>query len=122
MAQLTSIATDHVQARRTDNTERFVAFAFAAADLVVEIDQGGQITYAAGAFRARLGQQPEAFVNRRVHTLLSPMDHPALEASLLLLREKGRLAPLTVRLAAPGAPRFALAGLALASVGAPSRF
>src|SRR4051812_19469009 len=122
MAQLTTIATDHIQARRPDNTERVVAFAFAAPDMGLEIDRTGQIAYAAGAFRARLGEQPDAFVTRRVHAIISPMDHPALDAALLLLREKGRLAPLTVRLAAPGSPQFALAGLALASVGSPSRF
>src|SRR5689334_17055614 len=102
MAQLTTMSSDQMPPRRADNTERFVAFAFAAADLVVEIETDGQITYAAGAFRARLGEQPESFVGRRVHTLVSPIDHPALEAGLLLLREKGRLSPLTVRLAARG--------------------
>ena len=52
--------SDGAQLRRADNNERFVAFAFAAADLMAEVDPEGRITYAAGAFRARLGQAPAA--------------------------------------------------------------
>ena len=112
---------DGVQLRRTDNNERFVAFAFAAADLVAEVDPEGRITYAAGAFRARLGQTPETFVGRPVRSLIAPADHEALGAALLLLAEKGRLAPLLVRLANAQRTQFALAGLVLTPAGCPMR-
>ena len=107
--------------RRADNNERFVAFAFAAADLVVEIDPDGHITYAAGAFRARLGQAPEALIGHPVQSLVDPADHEPLDASLLLLSEKGRLAPFLVRLANRERTRLALAGLVLAPAGAAIR-
>ena len=112
---------DDIQFRRADNNERFVAFAFAAADLVAEVDPEGRITYAAGAFRARLGQTSEAFIGRPVRSLIIPADHEALEAALLLLSEKGRLAPLLIRLADAKRTQFALAGLVLAPAGCPAR-
>jgi hypothetical protein len=43
--------------RRADNNERFVAFAFAAADLVVETEASGRVMYAAGAFRPGSGSK-----------------------------------------------------------------
>ena len=112
---------DGAQLRRADNNERFVAFAFAAADLMAEIDPEGQITYATGAFRARFGQAPEAFIGRSVQSLITPANHEILDAALLLLSEKGRLAPLLIRLADAKRTQFALAGLVLAPVGCPVR-
>lgn len=112
---------DSAQLRRADNNERFVAFAFAAADLVAEVDPEGRITYAAGAFRARLAQAPEAFIGRSVRSLITPTDHETLDAALLLLTEKGRLAPLLIRLADAKRTQFALAGLMLAPTGCPAR-
>ena len=43
--------------RRVDNSERFVAFAFAAADLAVEVEADGRITYSARA-GAIVGRRP----------------------------------------------------------------
>jgi hypothetical protein len=122
MAEASTISTESVQLRRVEQTERFVAFAFAAADLVIEIDPSGRITYAAGAFRARLSENPEHFVGRSVHEVVNAADHAALDSALALLKEKGRLAPLIIRLAVPGAPQFALAGLALAPAGSLTRY
>jgi hypothetical protein len=113
--------TDGANLRRGDNNERFVAFAFAAADLVVEVEPGGQITCAARAFRTRLGQAPEAFVGRSIRDVVDPMDHATLDAALRLLSEKGQLLPLMIRLADPGHTRLALAGLRYAVAGSPVR-
>jgi EAL domain-containing protein (putative c-di-GMP-specific phosphodiesterase class I) len=113
--------SDGVWLRRADNNERFVAFAFAAADLVVETEASGLITYAAGAFRTRLGQQAGAFVGRPIQDIVDPNDHAALEAALLLVAEKGRLLPLTIRLANASQTQLALAGIRLAATGRPLR-
>lgn len=110
-----------VPLRRADTNERFVAFAFAGADMVAEIDADGAVTYAAGAFRTKLGQAPEAFVGRAVRDLVSPVDHDALDAALSLLLQRGRLLPITIRLANPEQTRLALAGIALPSPGRPLR-
>ncbi len=43
---------DGIPLRRTDSSERIVAFAFAAADLVAEVDPGGTITFCDGLLSA----------------------------------------------------------------------
>jgi hypothetical protein len=52
--------------RCADNAQRFVAFAFAGADMVVETDAGGMVTYAAGAVHSKFGRPPEAFIDHAV--------------------------------------------------------
>ena len=110
-----------VQLRRSDSSERFVAFAFAAADLVAEVDSAGSITYAAGAFRSRFGSVPEEWVGRPLADMIVPADHDALATALMMLAERGRLLPWMVRLANPGRTEVALAGLRLAPEGRPVR-
>ena len=105
----------------TDTNKRFVAFAFAAADLVAEVDATGRITYAAGAYRSKLGAPPEAFLGRPLHALITPADHEALDAALVLLSERGRLLPWTVRLANRQRSKTILAGLRLQSTGRDGR-
>ena len=93
--------------------DRFVAFAFAGANLVAECDAAGVVSYAAGAFRSEFGAAPEQFLGRHVSELVSPADQEALEEGLLLLRERGRLLPITVRLSNARRTPLALAGLML---------
>jgi EAL domain-containing protein (putative c-di-GMP-specific phosphodiesterase class I) len=111
---------DTARARRVDN-ERFVAFAFAGADMLVETDAAGIVTYAAGAFRSRFRQPPEAFIDHAVRELVAPVDHQALNAALAQLAERGRLLPLMVRLSDPERTPLALAGMVLPVQGHPLR-
>lgn len=110
-----------LQIRRADHNERFVAFAFAGADMVVETDAGGVVTYAAGAFRSKFGCPPEAFVGRAVRDLVAPADHAALGAALGLLMERGRLLPMMIRLSDTERTNLALAGMAIPTPGRPLR-
>ena len=112
---------DVIHLRRADNNQRFVAFAFAAADLVMEIDLDGSITFASGAYRTRFGRPAEEFYGTHVRDLVSPADHAALDAALILLEERGRLLPLTIRLANPARTKVALGGMKLAPEGRPVR-
>ncbi len=112
---------DGVQLRRADSSERFVAFAFAAADLVAEVDPAGLITYAAGAYRSRFGSVPEQWVGRPLQDMVAPADHDALSTALTMLAHRGRLLPWVVRLANPQRTEVALAGLRLAPDGRPVR-
>ncbi len=112
---------DDVQLRRSDNSERFVAFAFAAADLVAEVDASGLITYAAGAYRSRFGSLPDEWVGRPLYDMVVPADHDALSTALMMLAERGRLLPWMVRLANRQRTEVALAGLRLAPGGRPPR-
>jgi EAL domain-containing protein (putative c-di-GMP-specific phosphodiesterase class I) len=107
-------------ARSRKTADRFVAFAFAAADLLVEVEPDGRITFAAGAFRSRLGSDPEAFLHRQVEDLASGEDRAQLAASVAMLAGRGRLQPTLIRLADPARTPFVLSGLALPTeAGAP---
>ncbi len=99
--------------RRAGNGERFVAFTFAAADLAVEVEPDGCITYAAGAFQTRLGCEPDSLVGRPVQDLVALADHAILDTALLMLLEKGRLLPMMVRMADAARSELAMAGLVL---------
>ena len=48
--------------------DRFVALAFCAADILIEVDTEASITYAAGASKALIGAQPEALVGTSFST------------------------------------------------------
>lgn len=78
--------------------DRFVAFAFAGADLLVEASPDGTIAFASGAFRARLGLPPEYFLGRRVTDLVAPGDQVQLGLVLSTAAVRGRIAPMVLRL------------------------
>jgi hypothetical protein len=63
--------------RLLDDRERFVTFAFAAADLLVEATADGLVTFAAGAFRSRLGWEPAALVGQPAATVVAAEDRSA---------------------------------------------
>ncbi len=82
--------------------DRFLAFAFAAADLLLEVSADGTVGFAAGAFNARFGRPPEHFVGQRLHGLFLPADQAALDLALATTALRGRLAPLVLRLSDAG--------------------
>lgn len=91
--------------------DRFLGFAFAAADLLLEAAQDGTITFADGAFPTRFNKPSAAFVGKNLRSLFLPTDHPALEVSLDALGRHGRIAPLVVRLDDARRSQMGLAGL-----------
>ncbi len=93
--------------------ERFVAFAFAAADMLVEADCEGRILFATGAFRARLGRPPEAVIGEQAAELLALEDQGAFRAAMAMLPSRGRLEPTTIRLGDGKATPFVVSGLYL---------
>jgi len=107
--------------RAIADRERFVAFAFAAADLLVELDETGCVSFAAGAFRARLGRSPESLIGRHPTELLAPEDRDAFARALALLPFRGRLSPTAFRLADHQHTPFSVSGLRLLSAGEPAR-
>ncbi len=116
-----SLPLEPVHLRRADTNERFVAFAFAGAEMMAEADPDGTLTYATGAFRSRLGEAAEAFVGRPVSTLVAPSDHEALGMALMMLTQRGRLSPMLVRMADPQRSQLAMAGIMLSGPGRPAR-
>ncbi|HZF75315.1 MAG TPA: EAL domain-containing protein [Acetobacteraceae bacterium] len=113
-------APDSTQ-RPLGDRDRFVAFAFAAADLLLEVGTDGRATFAAGAFRARLGRAPESLVGRRAAEVVAPEDRDALATALALLPSRGRLPPTTLRLADAARTPMAVSGIFLPAAGQPAR-
>ncbi|MCU0987091.1 MAG: PAS domain-containing protein, partial [Acetobacteraceae bacterium] len=104
--------TPEPRASAIDARERLLAFAFAASDLLVEVDRDQRVTFAAGAFQSRLGRPGEAFLGQPVSRIVAAEDHAALETALAHLSARGRLTPMGVRIADAARTPFALAGLA----------
>jgi len=99
--------------RRVADRERFLAFAFTAAELLLETDASGTILFAAGTFQHRFGEPPEAWVGRRAAELFAGAERDGFTTAFALLGARGRLAPCSFRLADRAATPVAVAGLAL---------
>ena len=93
--------------------DRFIAFAFAAADLLVEASADGAIRFAAGAFNVRFAAAPERFVGRPLHQLFAPADRAAVDLALSTTAMRGRLPPVVLRLADAAATPMVVSGLAM---------
>ena len=85
-----------------EERDRFVGFAFAAADLLLEISREGQIHFAAGAAKALTGVAPAALPGRSFRTLFEVKDHDAADAVLERVRTLGRAEPCTLSFARSG--------------------
>ena len=103
----------HEPMRAFDSTERVLAFVFAAADMVVEIDKGNKISFAAGAFLSKFGRSPESFVGGSVRQLFAPADFQTIDIAIALLTERRRLTPIVIRLGNSLREQVALGGIAL---------
>jgi EAL domain-containing protein (putative c-di-GMP-specific phosphodiesterase class I) len=93
--------------------DRFVGFAFAAADLLVEMGADRLVRFAAGAFPERFGTESSAFEGRNVAALITAEDQGGLEIALSVLASRGRLTPVALRLANTERTPVALSGLRL---------
>lgn len=88
---------------------RFLGFAFAAADLLVEVTPSGRIAFAMGAGEALIGVSDAVMSGRHWIDLIDPSDHGMTQALFCSLQDGGRAGPVVVKvLTPPGAPeRFA---------------
>ncbi len=83
--------------------DRFVAFAFSAADLMLEVAEDGRITYASGAGKHLIGVEPADLIGRQLGPLVDDSDRHFLLNLLASLGVGGRIEPVTIRLAgSPG--------------------
>jgi EAL domain-containing protein (putative c-di-GMP-specific phosphodiesterase class I) len=71
--------------------DRFIAFAFAGADLLLEVDADGQVAYSAGAGEAVYGLSDGDLLNKRLADFIHPKDHNRFDEALLRLKNTGRL-------------------------------
>ena len=67
----------YVESLRRDR-DRFVALAFCAADLLLEVNASNEIIFAAGASHSLIGQPPEYLVGRIFLDLVVPEDLPLI--------------------------------------------
>lgn len=92
--------------------DRFLTFAFAAAELLVETDPDGRITFAEGAFPARFGRSGGSFLGQPVQNLVARDLRSGMGTALELLTATGRIRPTAIRLSDAAHSPFSVAGLA----------
>lgn len=80
--------------------QRLLGFAFASADLLIELAESGEIAFAIGASEALSGSPEAALVGHPWRDFIDPQDRPMLQALFGSLDEGRRAGPIVVRLAA----------------------
>ncbi len=78
--------------------DRFVAFAFAAADAVLEVTAGGRIAYAAGAIESMTRRAADSLTGRPFASLVAAGDRKRAAAFLAGVGPGGRLTPALINL------------------------
>ena len=78
--------------------DRFVAFAFCWADVLVELDPSRRVLFAVGATKALLGVGAEAVIGRNFMDMVSPKDRVLVDQLLFMTSKKGRIDNVTIRL------------------------
>lgn len=99
--------------------DRFLAFAFAAADLLVEVGPNGAIVFADGAFNARFRRPAGSFVGAGLCHLVAAEDHPALDLMLATVQRHGRASPIVLRLADRDGSQMSVSALSMPASSAP---
>jgi EAL domain-containing protein (putative c-di-GMP-specific phosphodiesterase class I) len=95
--------------------DRFVAFAFCWADVLLELDPSRNISFATGATKPLIGAGAETLIGRKFMELVAPKDRVLVEQLLFMTSKKGRIDNVTIRLqGAKGlTPPLAFAGYML---------
>ena len=83
--------------------DRFVAFAFSAAELLLEVDERQVIRYASGANSQLTGRDASTLVNTSLLELFVEADRKLIRHALARLGPAGRLEPISVHLDNGGA-------------------
>ena len=78
--------------------DRFVAFAFSAADVFVELNGEQKVRYATGAIKSLTGMNEKTLVGRNFLDLILLEDRPMMMAGCDLAVKQGRCGPLRLRL------------------------
>lgn len=78
--------------------DRFVAFAFASADFLLEIDKSGVIVFSAGKVHSLTGKKSEEIEGENWLSLFSSANHGDLSALIKGILRAGRVGPLMVKI------------------------
>jgi len=82
-----------------DDKERFVAFSFAAADLLIELDRSGVIVFVSGAAKGITGKDIKELMGRKFEEVLDPLDRRVISYLLSNMSEGERISPVAARMA-----------------------
>lgn len=94
----TLAATDNgLRAQR----DRFLAFSFAASDVLIEVDAEGLITYCAGRSKAMFGIDEQNMLGKRVRSLVDPVDALMVDEVLRRITQSGRSDGVLLRVPKP---------------------
>lgn len=99
--------------------DRFLAFAFCAADLLIELDMRRRISYIAGATLALTGKSDAQLIGQPLVELVASVDRPLIDELLRALKPGMRIDPVRLRFNGPRDRPMAakLFGYQLAEVG-----
>ncbi|MEX0300585.1 MAG: EAL domain-containing protein [Kordiimonas sp.] len=97
--------------------ERFVAFAFAAAEIFLELDSDGKILFEGGAIDRIGTQKNKALVGENISSIVDEDDQEIFNALMLHLEHKGRIGPIPLRFTGDGNRSLALRAFALGMPG-----
>ena len=90
--------------------DRFVAFAFAAADALIEVDSNHVIVYAAGATKTLFNTNDNGLLGRRLFDCFAGEDRERLRAAVDAMPAGSRMAPVAVRLQGATRPPVTVGG------------
>lgn len=99
-------ATPMLQSQLTANLreerDRFVGFAFAAADLLLEVSGEGSVLFAAGAAKAVTGAEIVQLIGRNFCSLVIGRDRDVAALTLKRVRAEGRIDPVALAFTGAG--------------------
>lgn len=81
-----------------DDKERFVAFSFAAADLLIELNSAGEICFISGAAKGITGCDTKDLIGTRFEEVLEPLDRRMVGYLIKNMKEGERINPVGARM------------------------
>lgn len=96
MSTVSSAKPDQQVHAAQQQRDRFLAFAFAAADVLIEADSQGRILYCAGATENLFGESVETLVGKVLASTVASDDKVMVDAAMARLRATGRIERLSI--------------------------
>lgn len=91
------------------SSDVYVAFAFAAADVLLETDPDGNTAFAVGASMALLGRGARALIGQPLRKILHPSDQDMLAQSLIQMSKGERVRNVMIRVLLPDGKAISVA-------------
>ena len=92
------VTQDNKLGNLREEKERFVAFSFAAADLLIELDSDGVIVFTSGAAKGITGVEMADLKGMQFNELIAQSDKGVIEHILKTMKEGDRITPVVARM------------------------